>query len=333
MPITHVNTQITTGTALTGSVAVTKPTGLAVGDVMLAFLNVNNSGLTSTPSGWTRLSQTNGTANVSYTVEVWYVVATSTQTAASSFTWTNTDATSPMWAAITAWRGVDQNSPIHTSAVGTVTAAVNPVTTPGLTTTLPCRIVHFRSVRNNNAGVIATFTSGATSERFDGGNAGASVAYSGAAYDSNADSAAGSITGLSITNSGSSETDGVATTIALRVADTSASAGNAAATATANDATVQTGISVNAGNAAATATAFDATRGVEGILSPTAAALDATVSIGTRAENVTATATAADKGVNFGAPPGRTMIVGADSRVYTPAAESRTYLIAIAGND
>lgn len=78
-----------TGTA--GDVTVTKPTSLAVGDIMIAFIHSSTSGAggeTHTgPSGWTKLE--NVVVSNGSILTVWGVVATSTQTAASNFSWTS----------------------------------------------------------------------------------------------------------------------------------------------------------------------------------------------------------------------------------------------------
>lgn len=75
------------GTA--GDVTVTKPTGLAVGDVMIAFITSQTGGTNEEthtgPSGWTKLQDVvpdNGTV-----LTVWGIIATSTETAASDFAW------------------------------------------------------------------------------------------------------------------------------------------------------------------------------------------------------------------------------------------------------
>lgn len=70
-----------------GSVTVTKPTGLAAGDLMVAFVTVLN--LTSapdTPSGWTAV--TNVTTSGRY-VQLFAKVADSSDAAASNFTFTH----------------------------------------------------------------------------------------------------------------------------------------------------------------------------------------------------------------------------------------------------
>jgi hypothetical protein len=74
----------------TGSVtvAVTKPPGLAVGDLMLAFQVADNDGTLANmtgPAGWTTIASQAAAAGGQPAMKVWQQVATSTETAASSF--------------------------------------------------------------------------------------------------------------------------------------------------------------------------------------------------------------------------------------------------------
>lgn len=248
MPVTHVNTQFDAGTAVTLTIAITKPVGLAVGDVMVAYIATNQDGLTSPGGHWVNISQTD-TAN-SFRFSVWYCIATSTETAASSFTWTNTAGTTPpMYGAISAYRGVDQNNPINTNGTNTGTTGTS-VNTPTLTTTKRSWIVYAMAARLAST-TIPTYSSSAT-ERADQGNHGGATSYSSACYDNNAESAAGSVSAMAIVAT-SSPTNSVTVAIALQSADVSASAGSGAAPAAAYGATVQAGQSAQAGRAAATA--------------------------------------------------------------------------------
>lgn len=318
MAITHVNTQFGTpnlgsspGTSTTS--VVTKPTGLAVGDVMLAFVNSNKAGITG-PSGWTRLSTSDSTANL-YRTEIWYIVATSTQTAASSFTWTNADGNAPMWAAISAYRGVNQAAPINAWNVSIGTTA-NPVTGPSLTTTSPALVVHFRSVRDSSG--TSTFSSTVTNERFDNGNHGTTVSYGGAAYDSGAETAAGTILGVSITRSSGTQSDSLSATVALATANVSITPGVAAATAACVNSVPLSGVGVAAGKASVTAAVPQVTALAGRVAFPGSAA--AVVAVRAPAHNApagtaNATSAAGTKGVYYGAPAYRTLVVPFDSRI------------------
>ena len=71
------------------SITITKPSGLAVGDLLVAVIGKDDDKVISAyPSGWTEAAQYNTALGNDVTSGIYYVVATSTQTAASDFTWT-----------------------------------------------------------------------------------------------------------------------------------------------------------------------------------------------------------------------------------------------------
>lgn len=75
------NTAWGSGTTL----IITKPASLAVGDLMVAQVCSNGTDAITPPSGWTLIrTDTNGTIRSA----LYYIIATSTQVAASDFTWT-----------------------------------------------------------------------------------------------------------------------------------------------------------------------------------------------------------------------------------------------------
>lgn len=79
-------------TAMGGGSSITKPTGLTVGDLLLAIVadDQYDYDTLAAPAGWTTLGRyTSGDADKFVEVLVCYIVATSTETAASSFTFTN----------------------------------------------------------------------------------------------------------------------------------------------------------------------------------------------------------------------------------------------------
>lgn len=72
-----------TAYATASSVTITKPTGTAVGDLLVAFIHLaGGAGYTSDPAGWSRLLTINTNTIVSY------IFATSTEVAATDFTFT-----------------------------------------------------------------------------------------------------------------------------------------------------------------------------------------------------------------------------------------------------
>lgn len=79
------------GTGTGGGVTVTKPTGLVEGDFLIAFIASATGGTSnpahSGPSGWTSIQSR--TPNNGTVYSAWAVKATSTQTAATDFSWTS----------------------------------------------------------------------------------------------------------------------------------------------------------------------------------------------------------------------------------------------------
>lgn len=250
MAITFVAANEGTPTSgLTSTSTVTKPSGLAVNDVMVAYTVSNLNGMTA-PGGWTQvLSEDASTGNL-FRVRVFYKVATSSDVAASNFVFSDTDSNSPAWAAIAAYRGVDTTSPINDSdsAANTSTSSH---TTPSVTTTTSTMILSHRAVRKSSG--TTTFSSGVAHERFEGNNHG-TVSYNAAMYDSGSETSAGSISGVAITaDTSSSITDSIVTTVALKtlIVAVNANAGSAAVTVSGKGPTTTLTESPNAGGPAA----------------------------------------------------------------------------------
>lgn len=325
MSIAHVNTQVGTpnqtgSPGLTATSTVTKPTGLAVGDLMIAYVNANTSGITTpgTGQGWTALySQDAANGNV-YRVAVYYVIATSTHTAQTSFVWSNADALSPMWAAISAYRGVDQSNPINASSInpGSTSASLS---SSSITTTKTALVVDFRCSRCTGAGTNMSYSSTVTNERFDTANK-SSTGYSGAAYDSGSDSSSGTQSGVSTTRSGTgTQTDSFAIKIALQSANVSVAPAPGATTAAAYNAQALTGQSVTAGRAATTAAVQTVSVFAGKVVNTvgTAAVVAAVPDVGRRVQPTAATTSAASSQTMlfFGTPSFRLKQVPAENRV------------------
>lgn len=89
------NTGFTSWDGVPRTVTITKPTGLAAGDLMVAILASNNSpgsGWDTIPSGWTYAGEegeVSGTLSVSYECSIYYKIATAGDAAASDFSFTN----------------------------------------------------------------------------------------------------------------------------------------------------------------------------------------------------------------------------------------------------
>ncbi len=139
----------TTATSTTTSVTVAKPTGLAVGDLLIATINQadndDNSLSDATSTGW----QLVGGAKfyTSGSNEWWgtvlYKIATSSDVSASNFTFQGDSDANDMQASIIAFSGVDQTNPIDIA--GTFTSSTDnnsSLSANGITTT------------SNNAAVI-----------------------------------------------------------------------------------------------------------------------------------------------------------------------------------
>lgn len=241
MAIAHVNTQVGSPNGSGGTTqtsVVTKPTGLAVGDLMLAFVAANKAGMTA-PSGFTQIGSEHDSSANAYSSDAYYKVATSGDVAASNFTFTNGDNSSPMIAVIMAYRGVDTTSPINASNFTISTGTTAGKTCPSVTTTASCMVVRSLFVRLTSG--TTNFSSTVTNERFDNGNR-STVGYWGAGYDAGSENSAGSTGTATITvGTNGNMTDAVSYTVALATGGTEVDLGAgsvAAASTTANDATV-----------------------------------------------------------------------------------------------
>lgn len=81
-------------TAMGSGSTITKPTGLTIGDLLLAIVadDQYDFDALAAPAGWTTLGRyTSGDSDRSVEVMVCYIVATATETAASNFTFTNAE--------------------------------------------------------------------------------------------------------------------------------------------------------------------------------------------------------------------------------------------------
>lgn len=73
-----------TGYATASSITITKPSGLAAGDLLVCLINIFGNGTVTTPSGWTQgTQQANGTTQ---SLQYLYKIADSADAAASNFT-------------------------------------------------------------------------------------------------------------------------------------------------------------------------------------------------------------------------------------------------------
>lgn len=78
---------VQTGAYADGTLTITKPVSLAVGDLMVAVVHGNTTGGITIPSGWTGLTSVAVGAAVTDLI-TYYKIATSTEVSASNFSWT-----------------------------------------------------------------------------------------------------------------------------------------------------------------------------------------------------------------------------------------------------
>lgn len=87
MSFTLRNAQGATATGST-TLTITKPTGLTVGDLMVATIGKDDDPSVTGPSGWVNEAEASGTAGNDNNGSIWWKVADAADVAASNFTWT-----------------------------------------------------------------------------------------------------------------------------------------------------------------------------------------------------------------------------------------------------
>jgi len=129
-----------TASASSSSVAVTKPTGLAVDDLMLAQVmtrdTVNGPTTPNTPTGWT-IAYTTSIGGVGYIV--FRKLADSADAAASTFTFSGGSGTNRIIASMAKFSNVDTVAPINAS--NSAASTDSPMTTGGVTPTIQSMFV------------------------------------------------------------------------------------------------------------------------------------------------------------------------------------------------
>ena len=134
------------------SCVITKPAGLAVGDLMIAQVVgtdpvSGNLGTFTAPAGWTSIRQDTMSSNLASAL--FWKIADASDVAASTFTFTATGATSNR-GAITAWYGHNPINPINAHN-GQTNAASTTVTSAGITPSVAdCMILLFCGIYDNN---------------------------------------------------------------------------------------------------------------------------------------------------------------------------------------
>lgn len=186
----------------TSTCIINKPSSLVANDVLIAFIETGTASITA-PSGWTLINnyQTPGGSS-NMTSSVYYRVVTGSE--GSTFTWTDDSGDlTPMCGAIVAYRGVATTQVFNAQANGgnTGTSPTDPLATPTISATVPSWVLYFRAGKTATVGSEGTFSAsgGALRQRFS--NRGNSTQYYCEIWDSNAEVAAGSVSGKSMDGS------------------------------------------------------------------------------------------------------------------------------------
>jgi hypothetical protein len=118
------------------SVTINVPSGVVAGDVMLAAVDAEGSGSFTVPSGWSSTGLFDGTSFIGHS-GVYFHVAGASEPA--SYTWT-LGTTRKAIGRITSYVGVDNASPIQTSANGGASTGTS-ATAPSITTSVANEMV------------------------------------------------------------------------------------------------------------------------------------------------------------------------------------------------
>lgn len=119
-----VQSSSSTAWASASSVVITKPSGLIVGDLLVAIIPYGDGGITvSAPAGWTTIT---ATTSGSIAIAPFWKIATSTETAATDFTFTLTGGTPYVAGGLLRIDGHSAGNPIWTSAGGTTSNTSSP---------------------------------------------------------------------------------------------------------------------------------------------------------------------------------------------------------------
>lgn len=352
MAISQVGSATTaTDDGSTGSITITKPTGVASGHVLIVTLASNLNGYT-VPSGFTQfmVSTDTDTPN-SFRSYMYYKVCGGSEPASYTFDKTSGGDGAPVIGVMSAWSGVDTTTgPIaHTSYVGGGSSGepANPATS--FTQTAPGRVLFCRNVRSTTA--LPTFSTG-TSGWSELGEAadfsGGTVRYGCSMYAKTSDTSSGSQTEPGVTCS-TTETDNVyflfelmtyvppvnapagSGSIALSAkaatVTTTRSASGATHARTAHNATVLTGKAAEPTAAGISYGAHDAVAWVIGKPDVGLSAYNASVAIGTAAEVATISYATLNAVGYYGAPASRRWSIPAEDRTLKIERESRVWNI------
>jgi hypothetical protein len=145
-------------TAGATSLAITKPTSLAAGDLLIAHITVRVTTAVTAPAGWTLIQSSVRSA---HQTGAWYRLADGTEGASFSWSWaTSVKAVG----AVCRVTGSHQTTPINVTGSVATTGVASSVAAPSITTTADeCLLFGFAYSADNK-----TFTSpGSMTERWD----------------------------------------------------------------------------------------------------------------------------------------------------------------------
>jgi len=116
------------------SITITRPTGTAKGDVLIAIIAIRPATATITaPTGFTLIRRQNNTTGNGTSVAMYWKLATSTEPASYTFTLGTNEGNA---GGIMAFSGVDNTNPINVSAGSNITTATTTFDAPSVTTTV-----------------------------------------------------------------------------------------------------------------------------------------------------------------------------------------------------
>lgn len=333
-------------------VTVTKPTGVASGDVLIAVYSSNENTVT-VPSGFTLFDTMDDTTNLYRTYHYYKVCGGSEP---SNYTFTKDVAAdgAPIVVTMSAWRGVDNTTPIaHQSSFtdNGLSSGVTANPSTSFTQTVDGRLLFTRSSRSTTALITfsessANWTEIGEATDFSGG----SVRYGNyqVAHDTDTGSGSRSEPGTAAAttttdnhyllfclkssvppvNANAGAVAVTATAYAPASFTVSTTSAFSAITATAHNASVLTGVAAeDVDHASITATAYDAAGWVIHPVDVGAIAFDATVAIGTQATHAAVSASVSGATGYYGAPASRRWTIAAESRTWTIESESRVWTI------
>jgi hypothetical protein len=141
----------------TSSVTVSKPTGTASGDFMIAFAQSGGSIVHSAPAGWTKHSVLTDTLGTNLTNTLFYKVAGGSEPSTYNFTDDSGDGT-PLTVVVATFRGVDPDNPINVSTTAE-SSGTTAKATPSATTTERCHMLHYRIGKSSTVGTASRIRS------------------------------------------------------------------------------------------------------------------------------------------------------------------------------